>query len=97
VSVELISAMFTGLTGLLSGLAVLLATRSRRVSEDSRHIRRGYRVLQDKYLAAMGHLFKLETRLAEHGFPVPARPEILESDDDDDGPTPQPALSGRTS
>jgi len=91
----MISALFTGVTGLLSGLAVLLATRSRRVSEDSRYIRRAYRGLQDKFLAAMGHMFVLETRLAEKGIPVPPRPEILETDEDDDGPTPQPAPAGR--
>jgi len=90
-SVEMISALFTGVTGLLSGIAVLLATRSRRVSEDSRYVRRAYRRLQDKFLAAMAHMFVLETKLAERGIPVPARPEILDAEDDDDGPAHQPA------
>lgn len=90
-SVEMISAVFTGLTGLLAGLAALLANRSRRVTEDSRLIRRQARQLQKRLLAALGHIFTLETELAERGLPVPPRPEILEADDDDDGPTTQPA------
>lgn len=83
-SVELISAIFTGLTGLLAALAALLANRSRRVSEDSRYTRRQARALQRRYLAAQDHIFALETELARHGFPVPARPAILEDDDDDE-------------
>jgi hypothetical protein len=88
-SVELISAIFTGLTGLLAGLAAVLAQRSRRVTEDSRAVRRGYRQLQKRFLAAMDHIFVLE-QLVPAGR-RPPRPEILEADEDDDGPTAQPA------
>lgn len=91
-SVEMISAIFTGLTGLLAAVAAVLANRSRRVSEDSRAVRRGARELQRKFLAAIQHIFALETELARRGLPVPARPEILEKDDDDDG-TPRIASS----
>jgi hypothetical protein len=90
-SVEMISAVFTGLTGLLAGLAAVLANRSRRVSEDSRAVRRGYRDLQKRFTAALQHIFTLETELAQRGLRVPARPEILEKDDDDDGSAPQRA------
>lgn len=82
-SVEMISALFTGLTGLLAALAAVLANRSRRVSEDSRSIRKQARDLQRRYIAAIGHIFALETELARRGLSVPPRPEILESDDDD--------------
>jgi hypothetical protein len=85
-SVELISAIFTGLTGLLAALAAVLAQRSRRVSEDSRHIRRGYRELQKKFNAALNHIFALENTLAGRGIPIPPRPATLESDDDDEQP-----------
>jgi hypothetical protein len=86
-SVEMISAIFTGLTGLLAGLAAVLATRTRRANEDSRLIRRQARDLQRKYLAAVSHIFVLETELALRGISVPDRPEALErDDDDDDGP-----------
>jgi hypothetical protein len=89
-SVEMISAVFTGLTGLLAGLAAVLANRSRRVSEDSRAIRRGYRELQRKFNVGLTHIFTLETLLARRGLPVPERPKILEMDEgDDDGSTPQ--------
>lgn len=90
-SVELISAVFTGLTGLLAATAAVLANRSRRVGEDSRAVRRQARLLQKKLLAALQHIFSLEHELAERGITPPARPEILEMDDDDDGPAPQPA------
>jgi hypothetical protein len=89
-SVELISAIFTGLTGLLAAVAAVLANRARRVSEDGRYYRRQARDLQRKLLAALGHINLLEEHLIHARRPVPARPEILESDDDDDG-TPQPA------
>lgn len=92
-SVEIVSAMFTGLTGLLAAIAALLANRSRRVTEDSRLLRRQVRQLQRKVLAALQHIFALEHELAERGIRIPARPEILEADDEDDGPTPQTAGS----
>jgi hypothetical protein len=89
-SVEMISAVFTGLIGLLTALAALLANRSRRVSEDSRTIRKQARELQKKFVAAMGHIFVLETTLASRGVAPPERPKILEQDDeDDDGPAPE--------
>jgi hypothetical protein len=88
-SVELVSAIFTGLTGLLAAVAAVLANRSRRIGEDSRTIRRQARTLQRKFLAALSHIFTLETELAARGLAVPPRPEALEQDaDDDDGPTP---------
>jgi hypothetical protein len=93
-SVELISAIFTGLIGLLSGLGVLLATQRRRSDQDSREVRREYRELQRKLVAALRHIFTLETTLAQRGLPTPERPEILEKDDDDDGSTPQRADAG---
>lgn len=90
ISVELISAFFTGLIGLLTALAALLANRSRRIGEDSRAIKRGARTLQRKFLAAMEHIFTLEQELVDARRPVPPRPEILEAEDDDDGPAPTP-------
>ena len=90
-SVEMISAASTGLIGLLTALAALMANRSRRVSEDSRSNRRLARELQKKFTAALRHINLLEERLARRGLSVPKRPEILEKDDDDDdGPAPEP-------
>lgn len=86
----MISAVFTGLTGILAVVAGILANRSRRRGEDSRAIRKLYRDLQRKFLAAMEHIFLLEQELVEARRPVPDRPQILEQDDDDDGPTPPP-------
>jgi len=87
----MISAVFTGLTGLLAATAALLANRSRRAGEDTRMYRRLARSAQKKFLAALGHIHMLEEDLASYGHPVPPRPAILEQDDDDDGPAPQPA------
>lgn len=86
----MISAVFTGLTGFLAVLAGILANRSRRRGEDGRVVRKLYRELQRKFLAAMEHIFLLEQELVEARRPVPDRPQILEQDDDDDGPTPTP-------
>lgn len=86
ISVEMISAVFTGLTTLLAAVAAVLANRSRRSGEDSRFYRQLARVAQKKLLAALAHMDLLETRLAGAGRPVPERPKILEQDDDDDGP-----------
>lgn len=88
-SVELISAIFTGLTGLLAGLAAVLAQRARRVGEDGRYWRREARELHRWKLAALGHMNKLEEILVRAGRPVPKRPPVLEGDDDDG--TSQPA------
>lgn len=96
VSVEMISAIFTGLTGLLAAVAAVLANRSRRVSEDSRATRRAARALQRKFVASLNHIFTLETELARRGLPVPARPEILEADEDDDGAQPASGIRAAT-
>jgi hypothetical protein len=89
-SVELITALGTGLSTVLGAVAVLLANRSRRVAEDGRFYRRQARELHRKFLAALEHINTLEEMLINARRPVPARPEILERDDDDDG-TPQAA------
>jgi len=89
-SVELITAIFTGLTGLLAVIATVLANRSRRVGEDTRYYRRQARDLHSWKLAAISYINLLEEQLTLARRPLPARPEILEKDDDDDG-TPQPA------
>lgn len=96
-SVELITALGTGLTSILGALAVLLANRSRRVTEDSRQVRRQARELQRKFVAALSHIFTLETELARRGLTVPSRPDVLERDEDDDGGTAQPAAGARAS
>ncbi len=87
-SVEVISAMFTGLTGLLAAVAAVLAGRSRRVAEDGRFYRRLAREAQKKFQAALAHIYLLEEELIHARRPVPPRPEILEADEDDDGPAP---------
>lgn len=91
-SVELISATFTGLTGLLAAIAAVLAGRSRRATEDGRFYRRLAREAERKFQAALAHIYRLEEELIHARRPVPPRPKILEADEDDDGPAPtQPA------
>jgi hypothetical protein len=93
VSPELIGSLFTGLTGLLAGLAAFTATRSRRVAEDRKALRRRNRFLQRFATAALDHIFDLERLLSGRGLPVPARPAILEMDDDDDEPAARPSAA----
>lgn len=93
ISVEAIGSIFSGLVLVIGALATYTANRSRRVAEDQKHLRRQFRTLQKKFIAACQHMFRLETELAERGLNVPARPAILEADDDDDqpaAPTPPP-------
>jgi hypothetical protein len=86
ISVEAIGSIFSGLVLVIGALATYTANRSRRIGEDQRQLRKQYRGLQRKFLAAVAHMFVLETELAERNLPVPARPAILEADDDDDEP-----------
>lgn len=86
----MITAVFTGLTGLLAAVAAVLANRTRRVGEDTKFYRRQARDLQRKLLSALAHINLLEEQLILARRPLPERPAILEKDDDDDG-SPQPA------
>lgn len=88
-SVEMITAVGGGLSTVLGALAVLLTNRTRRIAEDSRYLRRQVRTLQRKLLAATDLIWEYEQITPPHRRL--ARPEILEQDDDDDGPAPQPA------
>lgn len=102
-SPELVGSIFSGLVLLVGALATYTANRSRRIGEDQRTLRRQFRELQRKYLAAVGHMFSLEVELAERNLRVPKRPAILEADNDDDDPVaatppppPPPAQPGGT-
>jgi len=90
VSPEVINALFQGAVLLLGALGLTAANRGRRQVVT----RRDYRALQRRYLAALSHVFSLESELAARGIRAPDRPAELE-DDDDDGPTlpptPEPA------
>lgn len=88
ISPELLGSVFSGLVLVIGALATFTASRSRRVSEDTRTLRKQARSFQRRFLAAMAHIFKLEVELAERGLPVPPRPDSLEDPDDDDGPLP---------
>lgn len=93
ISPELLGSLFTGLTGLLAALAAFTATRSRRVAEDRKALRKQARGLQRRFVTALDHIFDLEQLLARRGLPIPARPEILEMDDDDDESPARPSAT----
>lgn len=92
-SPELLGSIFSGVVLIIGALATYTAARSRRVGEDSRHLRRAYRTLEKRFLAAVRHIFRLEELLALRGVEPPKRPAELEASDDDDdapiGPTPR--------
>ena len=81
---SLIGAVFTGLATVITGLAAFTAARQRRVVEDQRTLRRQVRVLQKQLVATVEHIFALELLMAQHGLPVPERPQILETSPYDD-------------
>jgi hypothetical protein len=98
VSSEAITAIFTGLTGLIAALAVLMANRNRRISLEQRSLRRRVRDLERQVLALTEHTFTLELSVARAGGKVPGRPPILEqlnADDDDEDSGPAPPTPGR--
>ncbi len=93
ISPELVGSIFSGLVLLVGALATYTASRSRRVGEDARSLRRDLRTLQRRYVAALQHIFHMETVLADRGLRVPERPAELEADDDDEPPiAPTPSL-----
>lgn len=92
ISPELVGSVFSGLVLLVGALATYTASRSRRVGEDARTLRRDLRTLQKRYVAALQHIFRIETVLADRGLDVPARPAELEADDDDPPIAPTPRL-----
>lgn len=80
-----INAVFSGLVLVLGGLATLITARGRRAGVQ----RREFRSLQRRYLAALTHVFALETVIAGLGQIPPARPGVIDQvDDEDDAPTP---------
>lgn len=81
---ELIGALFNGAVLLLGGLGLTAAQRSRRTAVG----RREFRALQRENLAWSAWCFRLEQELSERGIPVPARPAILEIEDDDGSTAP---------
>jgi hypothetical protein len=92
ISPELVGSVFSGLVLLVGALATYTASRSRRVGEDARSLRRDLRALQKRYVAALQHIFHMETTLADRGLAVPVRPAELEADDDDPPVAPTPRL-----
>jgi hypothetical protein len=98
VSSEAITAIFTGLTGLIAALAAFMATRNRRITMDQGILRRRVRQLERQVLALSAHTFALELEIARHGGRVPDRPLILEQlhadtdtdPDDEAGAAPDP-------
>lgn len=82
-SAEALTAIFTGLTGVIAALAALTANRSRRIAMDQRALRKRVRLLEKQIIALVEHTFTLELEIARHGGPIPERPSILEQLDDD--------------
>lgn len=84
-----LTAVFAGLAALMTAAGGLAATRARAAGVTRREFRR----LERAYLAALGHMFRVEQELAAAGRPVPPRPPGLDFDGDDqtDSPAHPPA------
>lgn len=78
VDLQSINAVFSGLVLVLGALAGLITARSRRAGV----ARREFRKLQRVNVAAFGHIYTLEVTLASNGIAPPARPRVLDEDDD---------------
>jgi hypothetical protein len=84
VDLPTVNGVFSGLVLLLGAVATLVTARSRRMGVQ----RREFRELQRTVVDAFGHIFVLETALAQRGITPPPRPKRLDEVGEDDVPTP---------
>ncbi|MGL5911216.1 MAG: hypothetical protein ACRCZP_14530 [Phycicoccus sp.] len=97
IDVPAVNAIFSGLVLLLGAVAALVTARGRRASVR----RRDYRDLERRFLAALAHIFALETDLAGLGRNPRPRPAALDADDEPDAtpavlpPQPRPEEGNR--
>jgi hypothetical protein len=83
-SVEAIGAIFTGIASVIVALGSFIVSRSRRSYEDIRVIKKDFSKLQRRFRAAMRHIFNLEVALEGAGKTIPARPEELDVEWDEE-------------
>lgn len=74
---QIIGAALTGLAGVITAVAGLMATRRRTDESDLAWCEEERLQAQDDLLLALRHLFDLERRLAAAGLDVPPRPDPL--------------------
>lgn len=86
---EVISAIFTGLSIVISAIGGVLVLRNRKQQEeekqdqaDLKYLRRENKVLKDYNILATRHMYRLELVLAQHDIDPPKRPPELDSDPD---------------
>lgn len=74
---QIIGAALTGIAGVITATAGLMATRRRTDESDLAWCEEERLQAQDDLLAALRHVFDLERRMAAAGVDVPPRPEAL--------------------
>lgn len=74
---QIIGASLTGLAGVITAIAGLMATRRRTDEGDLAWCEEERLQAQDDLLLALRHVFDLERRLATLGHDVPPRPDAL--------------------
>lgn len=99
---QLISAIFTGASVLITAIGGVLVLRNRRQQEDEKrdqedlkYYRRENQALKSYNLAATQHMYRLEIALAQNGVEPPKRPEAIAGDPDlPDRPIRDPETGG---
>lgn len=76
---ELITALFTGVVGVIAAVSAFTANRSRRVEIEHRLLKGRVRKLEQQVLAMDEHVHTLERSIVQLGGKPPARPEVMEN------------------
>ncbi|QZE10829.1 hypothetical protein SEA_CHISANAKITSUNE_60 [Gordonia phage ChisanaKitsune] len=86
---QLVSAIFTGMSVLISAVGGVLVLRNRKQQEDEKrdqedlkYFRRENQALKSYNLAATRHMYRLEIAMASHGIEPPVRPSEITGDPD---------------
>lgn len=76
---QIIGAALTGIAGVITAVAGLMATRRRSDEGELAWCEEERLAAQDRLLIALRHVFLLERTLAATGGDVPPRPEALQA------------------
>lgn len=86
---EVISAVLSGVTSLITAVGGVLILRNRRRDQDAEqdaaeliHLRKENKWMKKYNLAATRHMYRLEMMLASRDIDPPERPETLDDDPD---------------
>ncbi len=72
-----IGVIFTGIAGVIASLSAFSATRTKQNTRKLKALSNRVAALEERELAALKYMYRLESELAERGLVVPDRPLAL--------------------